>query len=183
MNSKDLGLGPEFTKSTHGEFCQSSAQLNKAYWVTWILSVLPQGIKQKKVTHFCSSGWTCCPRSHSSLSRRGKHTGTSKGIPEGGHKRTCPGAIQVKSISYSHTFNKTDLYSHHANDYILWNSQLQQMPQNSSSPNTWPQFQMFYRCLWFVAQLSSSYPHSTVFTQQFWHVVIHFLGAGVAFQK
>lgn len=29
LKSKDLGLGPEFTKSTHGDF-QSSAQLNKA---------------------------------------------------------------------------------------------------------------------------------------------------------
>lgn len=59
LNSKDLGLGPEFTKSTHGVFFQSSAQLNKASWMTSILSVLPQG--KKKATYVYSLDWTRCP--------------------------------------------------------------------------------------------------------------------------
>lgn len=57
------------------------------------------------------------------------------------------------------------------------------MPQNSSSPKSGPDFQMFCRCLWFAAKLLSSYPHNTAFTEWFWHMVIHFLCAGVAFQR
>lgn len=49
------------------------------------------------------------------------------------------------------------------------------MPQNSSSPKSGPEFQMFCRCLWFAAKLLSSYPHNTAFSEGFWHTVIHLL--------
>lgn len=79
-NSKDLGLGPEFTKSTHGVFFQSSAQLNKARWMTSILSVLPRG--KRKAAYVCSSEQTCCPFPIPNCASRYKCIGTSKCIPE-----------------------------------------------------------------------------------------------------
>lgn len=102
------------------------------------------------------------PRSHSSLSLRGKHQGTSKCIPEGGDQHTHPGVTQVKSIGHSHTFNKTDLSLLSPHAYQLWSSPLQQTPQNPSSPNPGPRFPTFCRCLWFAG---TKHSHQGAFPQ------------------
>lgn len=145
--------------------------------------------KKKKATCVCSSGWTCCPFPIPHLAAQTSGEGQVQAFQRE-QINLDPG--QVKDISHSYIFNKVDLFlllprklvlRCTQNNYILWNSKLLQMPQNSSSPKSGPEFQMFCRCLWFAAKLLSSYPHNTAFSEGFWHTVIHLLCTGVAFQK
>lgn len=91
-------------------FFQSSAQLNKASWITSIPSLLPQGEKGRKGNICLQFGLDLPPLSRFYPCRAVKCIGTSKRIPEVKDKRMDPGVVQVKIISHSYIFNKIYLF-------------------------------------------------------------------------
>lgn len=97
LNSKDLGLGPEFTKSTHGEGFFSKFSSAEQSWLDDFnpLSASPRKKKGKKKSNMCLQfGLNLLPLPHSSPGCTDKCTAMSTRIPEGKGKRghwSCTG--------------------------------------------------------------------------------------------
>lgn len=103
-----------------------------------------------------------------------------------------PGVVQVKNISHSYIFNKIDLFLLLPRKLVLRCTQIitycgtvnyYKCHRIQAAPSPGQIFKCFADVYGLLQNFCQSYPHNTAFTERFWHMVIHFLCAGVAFQK